>query len=43
MPRQPHHTDVMTEVFAAELCADADLCRQLQDLPFQVQVAKRVP
>ena len=42
MPRQPNHANVMTEVFAAELGADADFSRQFQNLPLQFWIAECV-
>ena len=43
VPGQAHHAHVVAEVLAAELRADADLLRQLEDLLLQLLVAEAVP
>ncbi|MGX1314227.1 hypothetical protein RKD24_004346 [Streptomyces calvus] len=42
VPRQPDHAHVVAEVLAAELRADADLLRQLEDLLLQLLVPEAV-
>ena len=42
MARQPHHADVVAEVLAAELRADAERLGQLEDLFLQLDVAEPV-
>ena len=42
VPREAHDADVVAEVLAAELGADAGGLRQRQDLLFEVEVAEAV-
>ena len=42
VPGQADHADVVAEVLAAELRADADLLGQLEDLLLQLLVAEAV-
>lgn len=42
MPGQADDADVVAEILAAELRADADLLRQLEDLLLQLLVAEAV-
>ena len=40
MPGQPHHSDIMTEIFAAKLRTNANLLSQLVDLLLHVYVTE---
>src|SRR5882762_4080633 len=40
--RHPDHADVMAEIFATELRADAERLRHLQDLLFHLQIAEGI-
>ena len=42
MARQPDHADVVTEILAAELRADAERLRHLEDFLLHLQIAERV-
>ena len=42
VPGQPHHADVVAEVLAAELGADAEALGQLEDLLLELEVAEPV-
>jgi hypothetical protein len=40
MAREAHHTDIVTEIFPTELCANAHPLRELQHLLLQLQVTE---
>ena len=40
MARQPHHPDIMAEIFAAELRADAQILGQFENLGLKSKIAE---